>query len=593
MRISQTWIMALLATASIAATLPKLPMGMNIGGIAYWEHAPYNDPFRGAGPFFSFAEGKWDSELIDSIPLDSNGYPKKVPVTVSGTTQYVRAMVNTCRGGKYELRFDGDGEMEFEGATTATIQNQKTIVTVDGSCEHGWMNMRRSNAANPVRNLRLIPIEHAAMANPPLFDSLFLNGLKPFHALRFMDWMSTNGSRQNKWSSRAKPTAFSFGAGKGAPIEHAIQLANQLNADPWFCVPANADDDYLRKFATLVRDNLKTGLKAYVEYSNEVWNWGFDQAHFVGQNGYDITWEGDTIGMAHDTVRAQLAAVGVKYCQDAASYCHPEKDAYMMNRTFKIWKSVFGAQASTRLVRVAAGQHAWYDNTDRILHYLFTDGDGADAIAVGGYFNFEEDDHLTWNAMAPSAVTPAMILDSVFDNYEETSGLWTRESAKYAREYDVDFLVYEGGQHMQPYLQGEFDYNQSVWDAQIHPRMYDLYMKNFETHVEDTVNCKLFMAFSYAGARESRYGSWGHLESFEQSLLTGSALKTAAPKYAALLDANTPRASSTTLSRNASPRMQSNAASLIWKNHQPQVRVQKANGKVRYYSLNGHWLARE
>lgn len=582
---------AILWSSIVATALAhaSLPIGMNIGGIAYWEHSPYNDPLRASGGFFSYSEGTWDSQQMKSIPVDANGYPLKVPVTVSATTQYVRAMVNTCRAGEYELRYEGDGDISFSGSASAVTKNNKTIVTMNGSCEHGWMDITRSNEANPIKNLQLIPVEYAKMATPPLFDSLFVHGLRPFHALRFMDWMSTNGSMQSTWASRARPSEFAYGIGKGAPIEHAIELANMLNADPWFCVPANADDDYIRKFATLVRDNLNSNLKVYVEYSNEVWNWGFSQSHFVGTNGYDITWENDTIAMAADTIRTQLAAVGVKYCQDAKSYCHPEKDAYMMNRTFRIWKSVFATQAATRLVRVATGQHAWYDNSTRILKYLFTDGDGADALSVGGYFNFEEDDHLTWNAMNPNAVTPEMILDSVFDNYDETSGLWTRESAKIAREYKVDYFVYEGGQHMQPYMQGEYDYNQSVWNAQIHPRMYDLYMKNFDTHVENTVNCKLFMAFSYAGARESKYGSWGHLESFEQSLLTGSALKTAAPKYAALLDANTGKGTGSNRANGLRIHRPTLAkeSRVVWKNNSPLVKTQDANGTIRYYTFEG------
>jgi len=77
-------------------------------------------------------------------------------------------------------------------------------------------------------------------------------------------------------------------------------------------------------------------------------------------------------------------------------------------------------------------------------------------------------------------------------------------------------------------------YNQSVWDAQIHPKMYDLYMRNFRKHVDTNVDCKLFMAFSYVSERESRWGSWGHLESLQQVGATD--YMDIAPKYQALLD---------------------------------------------------------
>jgi hypothetical protein len=68
--------------------------------------------------------------------------------------------------------------------------------------------------------------------------------------------------------------------------------------------------------------------------------------------------------------------------------------------------------------------------------------------------------------------------------------------------------------------------------------MYDMYMTNFTTHVDPAVNCQLFMAFSYVGQRESKYGSWGHLESLDQ---LNQNLMQVAPKYQALLDANIPK----------------------------------------------------
>ena len=100
-----------------------------------------------------------------------------------------------------------------------------------------------------------------------------------------------------------------------------------------------------------------------------------------------------------------------------------------------------------------------------------------------------------------------------------------------------DYIVYEGGQHMQPYKQRNWNYNHAMYDAQIHPGMYDLYMKNFAVHTEEGVNCKLFMAFAYVSRRESKWGSWGHLERLED--INDKNLKMKAPKYKALLDINT------------------------------------------------------
>ena len=42
----------------------------------------------------------------------------------------------------------------------------------------------------------------------------------------------------------------------GMSVEYMVQLANDLDADPWFNMPHLADDTFVRNFATHVRDHL-------------------------------------------------------------------------------------------------------------------------------------------------------------------------------------------------------------------------------------------------------------------------------------------------------------------------------------------------
>ncbi len=441
------------------------------------------------------------------------------------------------------------------------------IVSLTGKGGNTWVNITRSLKENKVRNIRMLPKADMLKTGPalPTFNPGFLKGLAPFQALRFMDWMSINGSTQKTWTDRVRLDTYSQGTDKGIAIEYAIQVANQLHADPWFCMPHQADDDYILRFAALVKATLDPSLRGYLEYSNEIWNFQFDQGHWIGENAAG----------AHDSIRNGLANVGVKYCKDAKSYCHPEKDAYMMNRTFRLWRSVFTGPDTARMVRVAAVQHGWYDNTGRVLKYLFTDGNGCDAVAPAGYFNFAESDHLRWLAMNPDSVTPEMVIDAASRDMDSTTFKWTRETAKFAVQYKVSFLVYEGGQHMQPYLQADYAYNHAVWDAQIHPKMFDLYQKNFAAHMEPGVDCKLFMAFSYVGDRESRYGSWGHLENYDQ--LDATNIKTIAPKYAALLEANTGKPGIPIRFGAKMPQLQKNSKRSVYLAN--GIRVRRASGK--------------
>ncbi|MEO6434235.1 MAG: hypothetical protein ABIP55_00535, partial [Tepidisphaeraceae bacterium] len=111
-----------------------------------------------------------------------------------------------------------------------------------------------------------------------IFTSEFLNSLRPFGAIRFMDYMKTNNSLLVKWDERPKVTDPQY-TQIGGPIERAIDLGNLLDKDIWLCVPALADDDFVRQLGQLVRERLKPTLHCYVEYSNEVWNGQFKQFH--------------------------------------------------------------------------------------------------------------------------------------------------------------------------------------------------------------------------------------------------------------------------------------------------------------------------
>src|SRR5262249_27268821 len=150
-----------------------------------------------------------------------------------------------------------------------------------------------------ITNVHLIRPGYDA-TNPPTFTREFLAHLKRFSTLRFMDWTSTNNSTVVNWSDRTLPTGRQ--TVNGVAWEYVIELANTLDKDIWVNVPAEASDDYVRQLATLLRDKLRPDVAVYVEYSNEVWNWGFDQATWnknqaiaeVQAGGSPLNFDGDT-----------------------------------------------------------------------------------------------------------------------------------------------------------------------------------------------------------------------------------------------------------------------------------------------------------
>lgn len=509
-----------------AAQQNKLPIGMNINSSNYYsEGIIYTNVMNTASSIFTFYNGgPWDSKEIENIPVDSNGYPLKVPVNINGEDQKIRFLINNFYNGKFVILYDGVGQLKVNGATSV-VENNQLFVNLNGKGGHVWIDILSSEEGNHLRNIRILPEEYATGGEYPTFLANFLEGLRPFHALRFMDWMSTNNSPQKHWSDRAKPSDYTQSTGKGQAIEYAIELANTLNEDAWFCVPHLASDDYIIQMAGLIREKLNPNLKVYIEYSNEVWNWQFQQASWVLNNA---------TGSVDQYVIDDLIAI------NPASAGHPEKDAYMMARVFRLFGTVFTGQDANRLVKVAAVQHAWVDNTRRILKYLKDANEQCDVVSPAGYFGFQSSDHEAWLADCDN-VTAEKILDDTKAGYESHTATWTSGTAQYAKEYNVGYVVYEGGQHMQPQSQSEWCYNDSLYAAQIHPKMYDLYMQNFAKHADTSVNCQLFMAFSYTGSRKSKYGSWGHLENINQIEEANGDFMSIAPKYQALLDANTPK----------------------------------------------------
>src|SRR5581483_8613189 len=125
---------------------------------------------------------------------------------------------------------------------------------------------------------------------------------------------------------------------------------------PWFCMPHRADDDFVRRFARLVHERLDPGLKVYVEYSNEVWNYQFGQTRYAQEQG------------------------------TALKLGNPENLRYYSQRSveiFKIWESVFGR--TKRLVRVLAAQAVNPWSSEQVLkwHDAYQH---ADALAIAPYF---------------------------------------------------------------------------------------------------------------------------------------------------------------------------------------------------------------
>jgi hypothetical protein len=377
--------LGLLTGAAAQTDPPKMAMGMNLSEVVDWSvQQPFIDVFKTARTWIGHKPRQWGgvtaTELEAAGYLDENGWPLEIPPELGSIGTLILTDLPEDAGvyaGRYRLRFDGDGIVEV-GGRARNVRYGDNEVQFDFTPGPGPVDIRiqrtdRRRSGDHVRNISVVRLDHAAAYDAgAMFNPAWLDRLHGFTELRFMDWMITNaGDVPGTWDKRPKPSDYSF-TRSGVPAEVMIELANRTGANPWFTMPHLADDDYFRSFATLVRDTLWIEQKAYVELSNEVWNWQFPQAEWAGKAALE-RWGNRDAWVQYYALRATEMA--------------------------QIWTEVFGDTARERLVRVIATQTGWLGLERDILKapLWMAEDDGAtrkpphayfDAYAITGYFGF-------------------------------------------------------------------------------------------------------------------------------------------------------------------------------------------------------------
>ncbi|MCW2367255.1 hypothetical protein M2333_000113 [Sphingobium sp. B11D3B] len=376
-------------------------------------------------------------------------------------------------------RWQGAGSVSVGGDPVKNARQSGKTITFTFVPKNGagaWLRIANISASDPIRNADCREVDADPNAT---FDPTYLAEVKRYGVLRFMKWSygGVEGNLPVRWETRSKLGDEVVNGPDGVALEYMIQLANELKADPWFCVPWNADDDYVRKFAELVRTRLDPSLKAYVEVSNEVWNYT-----------YPVTTQALKEGKAAGLSTNDHGAMLLRYSQ---------KTGEVMD----IWSSVFAGQMQ-RIVRVIAIQTgAW--NANYVLSY----GDTAkkvDAVAIAPYF--------AANLSETALDTPAAV-DTVYANLaaEVTDRISESKKVKdVATKFGIRTITYEAGQH----VLGSAPLDKMV-ALQRDPRMsklYTAYLKQWREQVGD-----LMVMFSdYGGG--SKWGSWGQRDYVGQPL---------------------------------------------------------------------------
>ena len=522
-----------------------LPVGMNVADTGYFfaRQIVYNDIMRTRArlPGWSWGEGV-------NPPLREDGYPTEI----NGPGSAFAIMVNNMQAGEYVLKYDGQGEVSIYGAATITSQTPGRIyVTLSRplgdqqqNADHGRdlrrVTIHESLASDPIRNIRLIPVQYADREHEmPLFYADFLDSLRPFHNIRFHGQI--NSTMLTNWQDRPVDNGWNIHA-TGLPFEHKIMIANELNTNLWLQIPHLATDDFMHQLAVLVRDNLNPNLQLYIEFSNEIWHNGFIQGQWIDELQF-----GQLTGAEPHVLAGALAAINDPTPRPYGAFSDREwgnrrhiAQAYLFARANLIFEDVFTGSNRNRLVTTAQFTHHWPTFFQESIDWWIANNAMPDAISAVGYFgNISSEAHARF-MQNPSAVTADDIINWLFETtfdgqlFEEV-----RHIAEVINNSDARLIVYEGGQHTQPFEQGQHPYNQAVWDAQIHPLMFDLYMYNFQIHAD--LGADLFMNFSLVSDRQTQWGSWGSLEHLSDARLPLTDLRIVSPKWYAVIRANTLR----------------------------------------------------
>ncbi|WP_206338570.1 hypothetical protein [Antarcticimicrobium sediminis] len=535
---------ALLAGDGPPQPIGPVPMAIELNAVTDWStQQPFIDVMKTARPWIGHLPGKWGGidhdDLAQAGYLDENGWPMEIPPELGSIgTVLLTSMPEQAHtlAGHYVLRFEGDGILEVKGQVS-NVHYGEGEIRFDYAPNPGLVDIRiqrtdRKKTGDYLRNITVVKEDNLAMFDAgAVFNPDFLHVLDGFGALRFMDWMRTNNSEVMHWADRPQIDDYTYSL-RGVPAEVMIDLANLLGVDGWFNIPHLANDDYVRRLATLVHDTLWHDLSAYVEFSNEVWNWQFKQARWADRMARE-RWGKDNGWVQYYALRASEVAA--------------------------IWSDVYGADADARLINVISTQTGWMGLERDILdppHLKREQPERApiasyfDAYAITGYFGYAlgKEDRAPmvhqWiadsRALAEAAADkkglsgPARETYVAAHQYDVATALAWAElrdglssgseddtlnqivttvfpyHAEVAREHGLDLIMYEGGTHLVGI--GEMVNDDALSDFFIHlnytPEMGTLYTELINGW--HAAGGQLFNVFSDV-AGPSKWGSWGAL----------------------------------------------------------------------------------
>lgn len=460
-------------------------VGINLAAPDDWNtEVPFVDVFRLSRPWISQRRGEsWGKG--PALDLDENGWVKRLEPGCYAETLMCTSLTGHVIAGRYTILYEGTGELRVRKALDVVDAGPgRMVVRVGPEDASIFLQLRETDPRDYVRNIRVILPGYEKTWEDQVFNPTFLSRWRGFACFRFMDFMETNHSKIRSWGDRPRVEHATW-CKKGIPVEIMCDLANRTRIAPWFCMPHQADDEFVRRFAELVEKRLDRKLKVYVEYSNEVWNGQFDQHEYAAKRGKEL-------GLGRRTKERALRFHGRR-----------------SREIFEIWERVFGG--TKRLVRVV-GSHAASPWATRQILETTKVHEKADALAIAPYMSLRV-------KTEDAAVVKKAGLEGILDRLETESLPRAIQNMKNQKEiadaFGLELICYEAGQHLVGLGRASRDeeITKLLTAANRSERMGTAYTRYLDAWAE--VGGGVIAMFSSV-AKWGRYGSWGLLEYHDQ-----------------------------------------------------------------------------
>ena len=521
-------------------------LGTNLAGIADWSTGrPFADMMKTARPWFSGTLETWEDGR--SLDLADDGSVRSLR-----NGQVARSVLFTARPAdpglsraELHVRWRGNGTLTYGNVDVLDQRARHDVIrlreVVDSESDIILvLTLGETDPNDPLRDITITMaggicasdpftvVDGPAMcpkgdyadfgADPEVarFTPQFLDDLRIYGSLRFMDWAGTNNSPQLTAADRPRVSDQFWSTERGVPLEIMADLCTTLGADAWITLPHQLEDAAARAWGEVLGSRLGDGLRVTVEYSNEVWNGIFKQTHWVKERGIE------------------------------RGFDQPEGDAYTgMVRFYALRATelqaafIEGFGDATRVRRVVATQAVVPYFTEQILGFRGT-ATKVDLMAIAPYFGqsvVDAEEAREFKRLGVDGIfrwlreggNPRISYGSLPEIAQTI-----RDQVAAAAAFGVPLTSYEGGQHFLDVVGGGGDTAlESLFDGvNRDPRMAEVYLdylRNWRTQTGQTfhhfTDCQQWGQFGRWGARE--YPGQPHNDAPKAKALTAFAEETA------------------------------------------------------------------